>query len=299
MKTTAAAGLRLTPLHPAIGASVAGIDLSRPITEAQRDAIDDAMERYAVLVFPRQPLDDEQLFAFANRFGPIEDAATGTHQDRRRLANPQINDISNLRSDGTIMSADDRHRMSSLGNQLWHSDSSYKSVPAQYSMLHARVLPPEGGETEFADMRAAWDELPEKMKQQARDLVCEHSMIYSRGKIGFDGFSPEELKRCTPVLQRLVRRHEKTGRLSLFLSAHIGRIQGWQTPEALLFLQDLAEFATQRKFVYQHLWQAHDLVIWDNRATMHRGRPFDSQIYPRDLRRVTVQGSASTLEESV
>ena len=285
--TTAVAGLRLTPLHPTIGASVTGIDLGRPITDAQRDAIDGAMERFAVLVFPRQPLDDEQLFAFASRFGSIEDAGSGTHQDRRRLANPQINDISNLRDDGTIMSADDRHRMSSLGNLLWHSDSSYKAVPAQYSMLHARMLPPDGGETEFADMRAAWDELPQKMKHKARDLVCEHSMVYSRGKIGFDGFSPDELKRCTPVPQRLVRRHEKTGRLSLFLSAHIGRIQGWPVPEALALIRELTEFATQPRFVYSHSWTVGDLVIWDNRCTMHRGTEFDDLRWRRDMQRAT------------
>ena len=293
------AGVRVTPLHQNFVGRVTGLDLGRGISDAQRDAIDAAMDRFAVLVFPGQALDDTQLFSFGSRFGTIEDAATGTHQDRRRISNAQINDISNLGSDGSVMAADDRHRMSSLGNRLWHSDSSFKKVPAGYSMLHARVIPPEGGETEFADMRAAWDALPLKTKQAARDLVCEHSMTYSRGKIGFHDFSPDELARCTPVPQRLVRRHPRTGRLSLFLSSHIGCIQGWQTPEALLFVQDLVEFATQREFVHRHVWQVNDLVIWDNQATMHRGRSFDSHRYPRDLRRVTVQGLASTLEDAV
>ena len=293
------AGVRVTPLHQNFVGRVTGLDLEREISDVQRDAIDAAMDRFAVLVFPGQTLDDTQLFSFGSRFGTIEDAATGTHQDRRRISNAQINDISNLCSDGSIMTADDRHRMSSLGNLLWHSDSSFKKVPAGYSMLHARVIPPEGGETEFADMRAAWDALPLKTKQAARELVCEHAMTYSRGKIGFHDFSPEELARCTPVPQRLVRRHPRTGRLSLFLSSHIGCIQGWQTPEALLFVQDLVEFATQREFVHRHVWQVNDLVIWDNQATMHRGRSFDSHRYPRDLRRVTVQGLASTLEDAV
>lgn len=293
------AGVRVTALHANFIGQVSGLDLGRDISDAQRDAINAAMDRFAVLVFPGQALDDTQLFAFGARFGKIEDAATGTHQDRRRIANAQINDISNLRSDGAIMTADDRHRMSSLGNLLWHSDSSFKKVSAGYSMLHARVIPPEGGETEFADMRAAWDGLPLKHKQVARELVCEHSMTYSRGKIGFHDFSPDELARCTPVSQRLVRRHPRTARLSLFLSSHIGGILGWQTPEALLFVQDLVEFATQPEFVHRHAWQVNDLVIWDNQATMHRGRSFDSHRYPRDLRRVTVQGLASTLEDVV
>ena len=292
-------GVRVTALHPDFVGRVTGLDLARGISDAQRDAIEAAMERFAVLVFPGQALDDPQLFAFGSRFGTIEDAATGTHQDRRRIANAQINDISNLAEDGSIMAAGDRHRMSSLGNLLWHSDSSFKAVPAGYSMLHARVIPPEGGETEFADMRAAWDALPPKMRQAARELVCEHSITYSRGKIGFHDFSPDELARCIPVPQRLVRRHPRTGRLSLFLSSHIGGIRGWQTPEALLFIQDLMEFATQREFVHRHVWQVNDLVIWDNQATMHRGRPFDSHLYPRDLRRVTVQGLASTLQDVV
>jgi len=293
------AGLRVTALHPNFVAQVSGLDLSRGISVTQRDAIDAAMDRYAVLVIPNQSMDDRQLFELGTRFGPIEDAATSTYQGRRRLSNPQINDISNLRADGTIMSADDRYRMSNLGNLLWHSDSSFKAIPARYSLLHARVIPPDGGETEFADMRAAWDALPEKAKHSAQKLVCEHSMTYSRGKIGFHDFSAEELVRCAPVPQRLVRRHPRTGRLSLFLSSHIGGIQGWQTPEALLFIQDLTEFATQREFVHRHVWSVDDLVIWDNQTTMHRGRPFDSHSYPRDLRRVTVQGLASTMAEVV
>lgn len=291
--------LGIIPLHPMIGGRVQGFDTCLPISDAQREAIDAAMDRFAVLVFPDQRLDDEQQFAFGSRFGPIEEAASGVKEKGKRLANKQINDISNLGVDGKLLAADDRNRMYSLGNLLWHSDSSFKAAPAKYSMLHARVIPPEGGETEFADMRAAWDSLPAKLKHKVKDLVCDHSIVFSRTKLGFEAFSPEEFKRATPVPQRLVRRHENTGRLSLFLSAHIGRIHGWQTPEALALIHELTEFATQPKFVYQHVWRVHDLVVWDNRTTMHRGRSYETHIYPRDLRRVTVKGSASTLNEPV
>ena len=295
-------GLRVRPVQaqsPSFVGRLDGIDLRQGISDAQRDAIDAAMDRFAVLIVPGQELDDDQLFSLGQRFGPIETAASQTFQQRRRIANQQINDISNLDDEGQILSGSDRYRLSSLGNRLWHSDSSFKAAPARYSMLHARVIPPEGGETEFADMRAAWDALPVDMQQVARPLVCEHSIVYSRNKIGFHDFSAEELARCTPVPQRLVRRHERTGRLSLFLSSHIGRIQGWPIPEAMLFIQDLMELATQREFVYSHHWQRHDLVMWDNAATMHRGRAFDSQRYPRDLRRVTLQGLASSLDTPV
>ncbi|NBS75187.1 MAG: TauD/TfdA family dioxygenase [Betaproteobacteria bacterium] len=280
-------------------AKIEGIDLSKPITSEQKDEIDRAMSQYGVLIFPNQVINDIELFAFATQLGPIESASSGTHQDRKRLTNQQINDISNLDSDGQILKANDRLRMSSLGNQLWHSDSSYKEVPAKYSMLHARVIPPMGGETEFADMRVAWDHLPLYLKKKCVHLICDHSMMYSRAKIGFHEFSEEEKKRCTPVTQRLVRRQHETGRLSLYLSAHIGKIHDWLVPESLIFIQELTEFATQREFVYQHVWQVHDLVMWDNRSTMHRGKSYESLIYPRDLRRVTLEGKSSTLTDII
>jgi alpha-ketoglutarate-dependent 2,4-dichlorophenoxyacetate dioxygenase len=289
--------LRIRPLHPVFAARVDGLDLASPVPDSLVRAIDAAMDRFAVLVIPNQRLDDPQQFAFASRFGPIESAASGVKQRNNRLAIKEMNDISNLAEDGTILPPGDRSRMYALGNLLWHSDSSFKAVPAKYSMLHARVVPPEGGETEFADMRAAWDALPEKMKARVRDLICDHSIVTSRKKLGFEDFTPEELKRGTPVPQRLVRRHESSGRLSLFLSAHIGGIHGWPVPEALALINELTEFATQRKFVYPHRWSVHDLVIWDNRCTMHRGRSYDGHLYPRDLRRATVQGTRPSVEE--
>ena len=290
--------LRITPLHPLFAARAEGLDLRHPLNAAEVAAITAAMDRYAVLVFPGQHFEGDQQLAFGRHFGEVEDVPTLVDQGRRRLADNRVNDISNLGVDGNILPADDRRRMFNLGNLLWHSDSSFKPVPAQYSMLHARVIPPEGGETEFADMRAAWDALPEKMKAEVRDLVCEHSLIFSRAQLGFDEFTPEEMARCTPVPQRLVRRHPGSGRLSLYLSAHIGRIQGWQRPEAMALIRELTEFATQREFVYSHSWTVGDLVVWDNRCTMHRGRRYEDKTYPRDMRRVTLKDSAPTLEQA-
>lgn len=291
--------LRLTPLHPVFAARVDGMDLSRPLPPAQVAAIEAAMDRYAVLVFPGQHFVDDEQLEFGRQFGEVEAVPTLVDQGRRRIADNRVNDISNLGVDGKILAADDRRRMYNLGNLLWHSDSSFKPTPAHYSMLHARVIPPEGGETEFADMRAAWDALPEKMKAEIRDLVTEHSLIFSRAQLGFDEFTPEERERCTPVPQRLVRRHQGSGRLSLYLSAHIGRIQGMPTPEAMALIRELTEFATQKEFVYSHRWTVGDLVVWDNRCTMHRGRRYEDKIYPRDMRRVTLSDSAPTLEQPV
>lgn len=276
---------------------VEGLDLSKPLSPGVVAAIVAGMDQYGVLVFPNQTFDDEQQLEFGANFGEIEDTPTLVDQGRRRIATDKINDISNIGVDGKILAANDRRRMFNLGNLLWHSDSSFKSTPALYSMLHSRVIPPEGGDTEFADMRAAWDALPQKLKDESYDLVTEHSLIYSREQLGFDAFSPEEMERCKPVPQRLVRRQPGSGRLSLYLSAHIGQIQGWERPEAMALIRELTEFATQRQFVYAHKWGVGDLVMWDNRCTMHRGRRYDDKVHPRDMRRVTVMDSAPTLEQ--
>jgi len=290
--------LRLTPLGDGFAARVEGLDLRGPLAPALVAAITAAMDRHAVLVFPGQRFEDDQQLAFGRHFGAVEETPSLVDQSRRRLADNQVNDISNLGVDGKILPADDRRRMFNLGNLLWHSDSSFKPTPAHWSMLHARVIPPEGGETEFADMRAAWDALPERMQAKVRDLVAEHSLIYSRAQLGFDAFTADEIARCTPVPQRLVRRHPGSGRRSLYLSSHIGAIQGWPRPEAMALIRDLTEFATQRQFVYTHTWTVGDLVVWDNRCTMHRGRPYEDKTYPRDMRRVTLSDAAPTLEQA-
>jgi len=291
--------LRITPLHPHLGARVEGIDLRAPLAAEDRTAIEGAMDRHAVLVFPGQDLDDPQQLIFSAAFGPIETTRATVDVERNRLKHETMVDVSNLDVNGEILSPDDRRRMFNLGNRLWHSDSSFKATPAKYSLLHARSIPPEGGETEFADMRAAWDALPEKMQAQVRELVCLHSLLYSRAVLGFHGFSEAEQQKFAPVPQRLVRRHSGSGRLSLFLSAHIGRIEGWLVPEAMCLIRDLTEHATQREFVYSHEWQVLDLVIWDNRCTMHRGRAYDDKRYRRDMRRVTLADSAPTLAQAL
>ena len=289
--------LQFTPLHPLFAAEVHGMDLRTTPDPATCEEIHRAMDRYAVLVFRDQRIDDDQQMAFGEALGPLEQDRATVDVHKHRLKHRQMNDISNLDVDGSILAADDRRRMFALGNQLWHSDSSFKATPAKYSLLHGRVVPPEGADTEFADMRAAWDALPEKTKAEIRDLVAHHSLIYSRGQLGFDDYTEEEKRRFAPVRQRLVRWHPGSGRYSIYLSSHIGQIEGWPRPEAMMLIRNLAEFATQRQFVYAHRWRQWDLVMWDNRCTMHRARPFDDKTYPRDMRRVTLTDVAPTLEQ--
>ena len=288
----------VTPLQPEFGARIEGLDLRRPMTEAEFQAVEAAINRFGVVVIPGQDIDDEQQMAFAQRFGPLETTRAVVDVEKQRLKNGLMNDISNLDEKGEILAADDRRRFFNLGNRLWHSDSSFKATPAKHSLLHARSIPPEGGDTEFADMRDVWAALPATMQEQVRDLVCDHSLIFSRALLGFAEFTEAERRKFAPVPQRLVRRHVESGRLSLFLSSHIGRIHGMPTPEALMLLRDLMEHATQRQFVYAHRWSVGDLVMWDNRCTMHRGRGYDDKRYKRDMRRVTLSDVAPTLEQA-
>lgn len=291
--------LQLTPLHPLFAAEVSGIDLRQTPGAALCDEIHRAMDRYAVLVFRDQQLDDDQQMAFGEALGPLEQSRGVVDVHKQRLKHRQMADISNIDLDGKLLGADDRRRMFNLGNQLWHSDSSFKATPAKYSMLHARVIPPEGGETEFADMRAAWDALPARMQAKIRDMVTEHSLIFSRGQLGFTDYTDQERLDFAPVPQRLVRWHPGSQRHSIYLSSHIGRILGWPVPEAMALIRQLLEHATQRAFVYAHRWTQWDLVVWDNRSTMHRARPYEDQTYPRDMRRVTLMDVAPTLEQQM
>lgn len=289
--------LTATQLHPLFAAEVSGIDLRTAPDKATCAAIDRLMEKHAVLVFRDQPLDDDQQMAFGEALGPLEPDRAVVDVHKNRLKHDRMNDISNLDVDGKLLPADDRRRLFALGNRLWHSDSSFKPTPAKYSMLHARVVPPDGGETEFADMRAAWDALAPKRQAALRDKVCRHSLLFSRGRLGFTDYTPEEIERFKPVRQRLVRFHPATNRHSLYLSSHIGEIEGMPRPEAMILIQDLVEFATQPAFVYAHQWRQGDLVVWDNRTTMHRARPFEDRAHARDLRRVTLTDVAPTLEQ--
>jgi alpha-ketoglutarate-dependent 2,4-dichlorophenoxyacetate dioxygenase len=281
-------------LQAVFAGEVSGLDIARPLGREEVAAIEAGMDRYAVLVFRDQRITDEQQMAFSRNFGPLEDARGGniTRPEDRRLA-VGMNDVSNLGRDGRPLERDARQHLFNLGNLLWHSDSSFRVIPAKYSLLSARVVHPTGGNTEFADMRAAYDALDAATQAQIEDLVCEHSLMYSRGLLGMSDFSEDERAMFRPVRQRLVRRHPVTGRKSLYLASHAGAIVGMPMPEARILLRDLTEHATQPPFVYVHRWRPWDLVMWDNRQVMHRGRRYD-QSQPRDMRRTTVAGDAPT-----
>jgi alpha-ketoglutarate-dependent 2,4-dichlorophenoxyacetate dioxygenase len=293
--------ISVAPLHPHIGAEMSGVDASAPPDDATLAALWQAIDRHAVVVLKHQSLTDAQLKAFAARFGGLEIGRAALQGGKRRLDIPEIGDISNLDVDSNIRARDDRRRLDMLGNRLWHTDASYMPVPVVLGMLFAVAVPPAsalgGGETEFADMRAAWDALPTDMQALCEPLVVEHDIFWSRGQIGFTEFPPGEREKYPPSPQRLVRRHPGSGRKTLYLSAHASHIVGWPVPEGRLFLADLNAHATQREFVYRHQWRQGDLVIWDNRDTMHRGRPHDES-FPRDLRRATTLDVGSTLDEA-
>ena len=282
---------------PDFAGVVEGLDLACPAGPEDIAAIAAGMDRYAVVIFRGQTIDDAQQLAFSRHFGPLELANADIRKPEERRLGAEIGDISNLGRDNELLARDDRRRLFSLGNMLWHSDSSFKPTPAKYSLLHARVIPNKGGNTEFANMRAAWDALDDDTQALCRDLVCMHSQIYSRGTLGFTEFTEAERARNRPVPQRLVRLHPGSGRRSLFLSAHAGEIVGWPVPEARAFLRDLTEHATQRRFVYAHQWRVGDLVMWDNRCMMHRARRYDSNEV-RELHRTTIADSAPTLQQA-
>jgi alpha-ketoglutarate-dependent 2,4-dichlorophenoxyacetate dioxygenase len=286
--------IKMRQVGPCFAAEVEGIDIAKPLAPTDVSAIHAGMDKYAVLVFRNQPINDEQQLAFTRSLGNIEEAiGTGLRAPHEYRLPTTFADVSNLDKDNKPFARDDRRRLFSLGNRLWHSDSSFKVTPAKYSLLHARSVTSKGGNTEFADMRAAYDALDDETKAKVEGLVCEHSQMYSRQILGFADFTEEERARLKPVRQCLVRTHPVTGRRSLYLSSHAGTIVGWPVPEARDFLRDLVEAATQREFVYAHKWQVGDLVMWDNRQTMHRARPFPAH-EPRDMRRTTLIGDGPT-----
>ena len=287
--------ISIRQVGPCFAGEVEGIDMRRPLTKEEVAAIHAGMDRYAVLVFREQKIDDAQQLAFTRSLGEIEHAiGTSLRAASETRLPTTFADVSNLDKSGEKLARDNKRRMAALGNRLWHSDASFRVVPAKYSILSGRIVTTAGGNTEFADMRAAWDALDAATKAEIDDLVCEHSLIYSRGQLGFTEFLPDERVAMKPVRHRLVRTHPGSGRKSLFLSAHIGTIVGWPQPEAMAFIRDLIEHATQPQFVYAHRWTQHDLVIWDNRATMHRVRRFDDLNIVRDVRRTTTRSDGPT-----
>ena len=290
--------VKIRQVGPCFAGEVNGIDMTRPITDAEAAAIHAGMDEYAVLVFRDQHITAEQQLTFTRSLGELEHAiGTSLRKEEDHRLPTVFADVSNLDKNNKPFEREDRRRLFAIGNRLWHSDSSFKETPAKYSLLYGITIPPTGGNTEFADMRAAYDTLDEETKQQCEGLICEHSQMYSRQQIGFTDFTDEERERFKPVLQTLVRTHPSTGRKSLYLSSHAGGIVGWPIPEARIFLRDLNEHATQRKFVYSHKWRVGDLVIWDNRRTMHRARPFPAH-EPRDVRRTTLKGEGPTVSQA-
>jgi alpha-ketoglutarate-dependent 2,4-dichlorophenoxyacetate dioxygenase len=288
--------LTFRPLNPHFAAEVSRLDLRGVRDRDTLDQIRAGMDQYAVLVFRDQPFSDQEQLAFAQRFDGTLHAKTGAAVlGKNRFGNEALTDISNVDEGGELLKSNDRRRMYALGNRLWHTDASFQDPPGRYSMLSARVVPPVSADTEFADMRTAYDALDAKLKAMVEGLRVHHSIAYSRQTLGFE-FAPEEQEKLEGAVHALVRTIPGSGRRSLYLASHASRIIDWPLPEGRLLLRDLIEHATQSQFVYRHIWQPGDLVIWDNRATMHRGRPFDDARYRRELRRVTtldIQGSAA------
>jgi alpha-ketoglutarate-dependent 2,4-dichlorophenoxyacetate dioxygenase len=291
--------ISVTAVRPDFVAELSGIDLAQPLPSADRDAIEEAINRYAVVVFRGQTLNDDQQIAFARHFGPIHTSAQRARHTgiKHRLASNEIADISNLDGDSNVLAPDSRRRLDWLANRLWHTDASFRAVPGALSLLYAHVVPDEGGDTEFADMRAAYDALPPKTKDDIEDLVAEHSIWHSRAQLSVTTYSDEERAALPPVPQRVVRRHPGSGRRTLYVASHASHIIGMPVADGRLLLMELIEHATRPHFVHAHSWRQGDLVVWDNRCTMHRARPFDTTKV-RDLRRVTTRDVASTLEQA-
>src|ERR1700736_1953173 len=290
--------IQVSQLHPTLSAEVRGVDLTLAVTPETFAEIEAAFTRHGILVFPEQPVTDEQQLAFSRRFGPLE--VNPNYAGATMRLRPDVADISNLDPEGRVLARDDRRNLFNLGNQLWHTDSSFKRIPAKCSLLSARELPSSGpvggGETEFADLRAAWDALPEARKRELDGLVVEHSIFRSRSHIGFADFNDEIFKQLPPVPQALVRHHPASGRTTLYLASHASHVIGWPVEEGRALIEELIAFATRPDFVFHHRWRVGDLVIWDDRCTMHRGRPYDDTKFRRDMHRTTVSDEINSVE---
>ena len=281
--------------HPNFVGFVYGVDLKKDLDIKIIKEIDNAINKLSVLVFKDQNIDDSEQVRFTKYFGEIEASGSKSNitKAKDRRLSTDLADVSNLDKNNKPFTKDDPRRIFNLGNRLWHTDSSFKEIPAKYSLLSARNVSKEGGNTEFADMRSAYDNLESKIKNKIDTMICEHSLIYSRQRLGFDmvkELSSEEIKNFTPVEQPLVRKNKVTNRKTIFLSSHIGKIKNWIRPDSMCFIDDLIEYATQLKFKYIHEWSKNDLIIWDNRQTMHRARAYDDLKENRDMRRTTVLG---------
>ena len=289
--------ITLNAITPDFAAEIYDVDLTQPLSETHLGVIQQAFWKYAVLVFPDQVLSQEQQLAFSACFGPIEKERTLDPKSTPSRFDGAFADISNLTNEGKIWAETSRQRMYKLGNRLWHTDSSFKRLPSLTSLLYASTVVPIGGHTEFADQRAAYDALPEARKRQLEGLIAEHWIRHSRLRTGFSEFNEDEQKRLPPVPQLLVRTIPQNKRKSLFVASHAGRIYGMDDAEGRALIDELIDHVTQRQFVYTHRWRPNELVMWDNRCTMHRGTDFDDLRHVRDMRRVTVSDVANTCEQ--
>jgi len=290
-------GITVYPVTPEFAAEIGDVDLSKPLAAADVADIKSAFWKYSVLIFPQQTLTTEQQLAFSAHFGPIEKERTLDPKATPTRYTGAFADISNLTAEGKIWGESSRQRMYKAGNRLWHTDSSFKRLPSICSLLYSEKIAPIGGHTEFADQRAAYDALPESMKKKLDGLVAEHWIATSRQRSGFSEFTEEEQKRLPPVPQMLVRTLPENGRKSLFVASHAGRIWGMPDAEGRALIDELIAHVIQRQFVYTHRWRPHELIMWDNRCTMHRGTDFDDLRWVRDMRRVTVSDVANSCEQ--
>jgi alpha-ketoglutarate-dependent 2,4-dichlorophenoxyacetate dioxygenase len=289
--------ITVCPVTPRFAAEIGDVDLSQPLAPSDLKDIKDAFATHAVLIFPDQRLSQDQHLDFARLFGPLETTIALHRKDARLRVPKEFADVSNISPDNEVWGKDSRQRMFQLGNRMWHTDSSFKRLPALASLLYARSIPPVGGHTEFADERAAYDALPDDMKRRLNGMVAEHSIFNSRAQLGFTNFSDEERSGMPPVPQVVVRTIPESGRKSLYLASHIGRVFGMSDADGRALIEELVAHATQRQFIYTHRWRLHDLVIWDNRCTMHRGSDFNDLRWKRDMQRATVCDIANSCEQ--
>lgn len=290
--------ITVVPVTPSFVAEIGDVDLSRPLSAEDAAAIKEAFWTYSVVIFPDQTLTGDQHLDFARVIGPLETTIGVYRKDAPLRVAANFADVSNLNHKNEVWSKDSRLRMFQMGNRIWHTDSSFKYLPARASLLYARSIPPVGGHTEFADQRAAYDALPEATKRKLEGLIAEHSIFTSRGRLGFTNFSDEERQNLPPVPQMLVRTIPENGRKSLYVASHAGRIFGMPDAEGRALIDELIAHTTQRQFVHTHRWRNHDLVMWDDRCTMHRGTEYDDLRWRRDMQRATVSDIANTCEQA-
>lgn len=288
----------ISAVTPGFVAEIGDVDLSQPLSPAEVSEIKQAFWDYGVLIFPGQELSDQQHLAFAKHIGPLETSIFALNTNEKLRVAPELADVSNLDAENKIWDEKSRVRMLQMGNRLWHTDSSFKYLPARASLLYARTIAPIGGHTEFADLRAAYDALPENKKRMLEGLVAEHALSYSRARTGFHDFTAAEQANLPPVPQMMVRTLPENGRKSLYLASHAGRVLGLPEESGRALIDELIAHATQRQFVYTHRWRVHDLVMWDDRCTLHRGTDFDDLRWTRDMLRATVSDIANTCEQA-